>query len=145
MGNREEWTCVRDALWPYCVLLSVIQRPTFPLPLYNSQPGFLDTRPYSSVHRHQTSGAYVPIQTASGLRKIESSSISLRDPATFVLLGVYITLVAGCWLEVSMRKVLRPATSAEVFLGFPVSKSECWDGSQHSKLLLHASHVAFLT
>jgi hypothetical protein len=25
------------------------------------------------------------------------------------------------------------------FLRFPVSKRECWDGSQHSKLLLHAS------
>jgi hypothetical protein len=47
-----------------------------------------------------------------------------------------------CWLEVSIRKVLRPATSAQVFLGFPASKSECWDSSQDSKLLLHASHVA---
>jgi hypothetical protein len=28
-----------------------------------------------------------------------------------------------CWLEVSNRKVLRPATSAQVFLGFPVSKA----------------------
>jgi hypothetical protein len=27
-------------------------------------------------------------------------------------------------------------------LGFPVSKSKCWDGSQVSKLTLHASHVA---
>jgi len=35
------------------------------------------------------------------------------------------TLVAGCWLEVSIRKVLRPATSAQVLLGFPVSISEC--------------------
>jgi hypothetical protein len=49
------------------------------------------------------------------------------------------------WLEVSNRKVLRPATSAQVFLGFPVSKSECSDGSQHSQLLLHASQVALLT
>jgi len=32
-----------------------------------------------------------------------------------------------------------------VSVGFPVSKSECWDGSQHSKLLLHASHVALRT
>ena len=28
------------------------------------------------------------------------------------------------WLEVSIRKVLRTATSVQVFLGFPVSKSE---------------------
>ena len=38
---------------------------------------------------------------------------------------VCITLVAGRWLEVSNRKVLRPATSAQVFLGFPASVSEC--------------------
>ena len=34
-----------------------------------------------------------------------------------------------CWLEVSIRKVLRPATSTQVFLGFPVPKSKWWDGS----------------
>ena len=39
-----------------------------------------------------------------------------------------------CWLEVSTRKVLRPTISTQVFLGFPVSISKCWDGSQHSKL-----------
>jgi hypothetical protein len=31
------------------------------------------------------------------------------------------------------------------FFGFPVSKSECWDGYQDSKLPLHASHVALPT
>jgi cytochrome bd-type quinol oxidase subunit 2 len=32
----------------------------------------------------------------------------------------------GGWLAVSTRKVLRPATSAQVLLlGFPVSKSKC--------------------
>ena len=50
-----------------------------------------------------------------------------------------------CWLEVSIQKVLRPATSTQVFLRFPVSISKCWDGSQHSKLPLHASHVALPT
>ena len=30
-----------------------------------------------------------------------------------------------CWLEVSIRKVLRPATSAQVFLSYPVPKSKC--------------------
>jgi hypothetical protein len=30
-------------------------------------------------------------------------------------------------------------------VGFPVSTSECCDGSQVSKLLLHASHVALPT
>ena len=57
----------------------------------------------------------------------------------------YILQLADCWLEVSIRKVLRPATSAQVFLGFPVSKSKCSYGSQDSKLLLHASHVALPT
>ena len=38
---------------------------------------------------------------------------------------VCITLVAGCWLEVSSHKVLRPATSAQIFLGFPVYINEC--------------------
>jgi len=33
-----------------------------------------------------------------------------------------------------------PAT-VHLNTGFPVSTSECWDGSQVSKLLLHASHV----
>ena len=33
----------------------------------------------------------------------------------------------------------------QVFLGFPVSINKCWDGSQDSKLPLHASHVALPT
>jgi len=36
-------------------------------------------------------------------------------------------------------------TSTQVFLGFPVSISKRSDGSQHSKLPLHASHVALQT
>jgi hypothetical protein len=36
-----------------------------------------------------------------------------------------ILLLPDYWLEVSIRKVLRPTTSAQVFFGFPVSKSEC--------------------
>jgi hypothetical protein len=51
----------------------------------------------------------------------------------------YILQLPDCWLEVSIRKVLQPATSTQVFFGFPVSKSECWDGSQDAKLLLHIS------
>jgi len=44
-----------------------------------------------------------------------------------VFQDIFLTIILqlpDCWLEVSIRKVLRPATSAEVFLGFPVSKSE---------------------
>ena len=52
-----------------------------------------------------------------------------------VLLCVYYyTLVADCWLEVIIRKILQPAPLAQVFLGFPVSKSECCDGSQDSQV-----------
>jgi len=36
----------------------------------------------------------------------------------------YILLLPDSWLEVNIRKFLRPATTAQVFLGFPVSKSE---------------------
>jgi len=49
-----------------------------------------------------------------------------------------IWLEVDCWLEVSIRKVLRPATSIQVFIGFPVPKSKCWDSSQDFKLPLHA-------
>jgi hypothetical protein len=44
----------------------------------------------------------------------------------YVCIAVLHTVVApDCWPEVSIRKVLRPATSAQVFLGFSVSISEC--------------------
>jgi len=33
----------------------------------------------------------------------------------------------------------------ESFFGFPMPISECWDGSQDSKLPLHASHVTLST
>jgi hypothetical protein len=54
-------------------------------------------------------------------------------------------LLQDCWLAVSIRKVLWQATLTQVFLGFPVSKTERSDGSQHSKLPLHASYVALRT
>ena len=37
----------------------------------------------------------------------------------------FVLQMPDCWLEVSTRKVLRPATSTQVFLGFPVSISKC--------------------
>jgi hypothetical protein len=61
---------------------------------------------------------------------------------TVCVLLSYILQLPDCWLEVGIRKVLRPANLAQVFLGFPVSVSKCWIGSQDTKLLLHASHVA---
>jgi hypothetical protein len=56
----------------------------------------------------------------------------------YVCIAVLNILVAGLLAK-------SKATSAQVFLGFPLSKSECSDGSQHSQLLLHASHVALRT
>jgi len=41
------------------------------------------------------------------------------------------------------RSCDRPLT--QVFLGFPVSIRKRWDGSQNSKLPLHASYVALPT
>jgi len=55
---------------------------------------------------------------------------------TMCVLLPYILSLPDCWLEVSIRKILRLATSAQVFLGFLLSKIECCDGSQDSKLLL---------
>jgi len=44
-----------------------------------------------------------------------------------VLCGHFFFLLKmpDCWLEVSIRKVLRPAISTQVFLGFPVPKRKC--------------------
>jgi hypothetical protein len=57
-----------------------------------------------------------------------------------------ITIIVSFFLQMLKKlKIFRPATSTQVFLGFPVSISKCWDGSQHSKLSLHASHVAIRT
>ena len=38
---------------------------------------------------------------------------------------LFFTLDAGLLANVSIRKVLRPTTSTQVFLGFPVSISKC--------------------
>jgi len=53
---------------------------------------------------------------------------------------LFFTLNAGL-----LAKSQYSATSEQVFLGIPVPKSKCWDGSQDSKLPLHASHVALPT
>ena len=38
---------------------------------------------------------------------------------------LFLLYMPDCWLEISIRKVLRTANSKQVFLGFPVSTSEC--------------------
>ena len=37
----------------------------------------------------------------------------------------FLLQMPDCWLEVSIRKVLRSATSTQVLLGFRVSKNKC--------------------
>ena len=73
-----------------------------------------------------------------------------------VLLSSYVYLLycvciavftSDAWLLARSQDSEGPATGllTQVFLGFPVPKSKCWDGSQHSKMPLHASHVALPT
>ena len=48
----------------------------------------------------------------------------LLSSYVYLLYSVYIAVflqIPDCWLEASIRKFLRPATSTQVFLGFPVS------------------------
>jgi len=46
-----------------------------------------------------------------------------RETNLIVLL--FLLWMPDCWLEVSIRKVLRPATLTQIFLGFPVSIRKC--------------------
>ena len=63
----------------------------------------------------------------------------------YVCIAVIYALVAS--LLARSQYPEGPATGhlGTYFLGFPVSISECSDGSQDSKLLLHASHLALPT
>jgi len=56
-------------------------------------------------------------------------------------LPLEVAITVNTWWGAQMR----PATTTQVFLDFPVSISKCWDGSQDSKLPLHASHVVLPT
>ena len=70
------------------------------------------------------------------------------SPYVYLLYCVCIavfTLHDGLLVRSQYSKVLRPAISTQVFLGFPVSISKRSDGSQDSKLPLHAPHVALAT
>ena len=60
-------------------------------------------------------------------------------------LSIIFTLAAGLPHPATVFRRSRDRPSRQVFLGFPVPKSKCWDGSQDSKLPLHASHVALPT
>jgi hypothetical protein len=49
----------------------------------------------------------------------------LHETAKYFPFNTISFLMPDFWLEVSIRKVLRPATSTQVFLGFSLSISEC--------------------
>jgi hypothetical protein len=53
--------------------------------------------------------------------KVVSLTVRNVDNLTTILGSFY---HENRWLEVSIRKVLRPATSTHAFLGLPVSKSK---------------------
>ena len=60
--------------------------------------------------------------------------------------GLLITLYLFSRIHIWLRSLTQQGfLGLQVFLGFPVSISKCWDGSQHSQLPLHASHIALLT
>jgi hypothetical protein len=62
---------------------------------------------------------------ANGIFLLHNPSGSTMDLGLTQPLKEMSTWDISCWLEVSIRKVLRPATSAQVILGFPVSISKC--------------------
>jgi len=43
----------------------------------------------------------------------------------YVCIPFFLRKMPDCWLEVSIRKVLRTAISTQVFLGFRLPKSKC--------------------
>jgi len=47
--------------------------------------------------------------------------------------------------RIAWNLLYRVTQFTQVFLGFPVGKSKCWDGSEDTKLPLHASHAALPT
>ena len=64
-----------------------------------------------------------------------------------VFLFYFLFLILNAGLLATGQNSEGPATGHldTGFFGFPSLKSKCWDGSQDSKLPLHASHVALLT
>ena len=61
-------------------------------------------------------------------------AMDVRNVLNNLAVNKYLNIVESCWIS-----------TAQVFIGFPVSISKRSDGSQHSKLPLHASHVALRT
>ena len=71
---------------------------------------------YSSLPRSNIYYSNVPFTAYSNVPFTAYSNVPFTAYS-----NVPLTLVPDCWLKVSIRKVLRPAISAQVLLGFPVS------------------------
>jgi hypothetical protein len=90
----------------------------------------------------------------SNVRVLYSNTVTVYESKTkhfYFKFRLVLNVVSFSWLTdgllASSQYPEGPATGHldTRFLVFPVSKSECSDGSQHSKLLLHASNVALAT
>jgi len=57
------------------------------------------------------------------LNSLITNNLKIPRPQKSYIISDLLSM-SDCWLEVSIRKVLRPATSTQVFLGFPLSTSE---------------------
>ena len=79
---------------------------------------------YQLTQCHITEGLNLHKFYVSNLYNIFIIFVVLCICCTMCIL-LFVLQMPDCWLEVSSRKVLRPATSTQVFLGFPVSTSEC--------------------
>jgi hypothetical protein len=129
-------------LHPQPRLRGIRSIPLLPLHAFASRRG---TNVPSAQAHHLSSSDHLPLFQ-------HSSKVSLRERITKSIIFQFSPsywlktsrprgptknppIGAHCWLAVSIRKVLLwPATSAQVFLGFPLSKSERGDGSPRLKV-----------
>jgi hypothetical protein len=65
-----------------------------------------------------------PSYTGFILCRRHTQGISLAFSTHMLQVSFFCCWIMDCWLEVSIRKVLRPANTAQVFLSFPVSKKQ---------------------
>ena len=76
----------------------------------------------------------------------KQANVSVRMARCIFLLAVFFLTLDAELLAISQYSDDHATGHLDKgFLGFRVPKSKCWDGSQNSKLPLHASHVALPT
>ena len=72
----------------------------------------------------RTAGKHWPNNTVSDLSSLECSAMSLAQPHTLQSVIDPVNMGSAHTFHI-IRKVLRPATSTHVFLGFHVPKGKC--------------------